>query len=87
MKAKTDYILRKVGSQYVIVATGGSSRKFHGMIRLDDSAAFIFELLKSGAEQEELVAALMEKYVVDEAEANSDIKAFVAVLREAGALE
>lgn len=87
MKAKKDYILRKVGKQYVLVATGRSSREFHGMIRLDESAAYVFELLKKETTQEELVSALMSKYPVEEAEARSDIESFIAVLKEAGALE
>lgn len=87
MKAKKDYILRKVGKQYVLVATGRSSREFHGMIRLDESAAYVFELLKKETTPEELVSALMSRYPVEEAEARNDIESFVAVLKEAGALE
>jgi len=87
MKLKTDYILRKVGKQYVVVATGRSSRDFHGMIRLDESAAFVFDLLKSDRTESELVEALMAEYKVDHAEAAEDISAFIGVLKEAGALE
>jgi len=87
MKVKTDYILRKVGKQYVVAATGQSSREFHGMIRLNESAAYVFDLLKKDRTEQELVEALMAEYKVDEAEAREDISAFIGTLKEAGALE
>ena len=87
MKIKTDYILRKVGRQYVVAATGQSSREFHGMIRLNESAAWVFDLLKNEVTEQELVEALMAEYKVDEAEAREDISAFISTLKEAGALE
>ncbi len=87
MKIKTDYILRKVGKQYVVVATGRSSKDFHGMIRLNESAAFVFDLLKTDKTEPELIDALIAEYSVDETEARNDISAFLDTLKEAGALE
>ena len=40
MKVKNGFILRKVGKQYVVAATGEASRNFTGMIRLNEEAAF-----------------------------------------------
>jgi len=87
MKIKTDYILRKVGKQYVVVATGKSSKDFHGMIRLNESAAFVFELLKKDTTEQKLIDALITEYSVEETEARDDISAFLSTLKEAGALE
>ena len=86
MKVKNGFILRKVGKQFVVAATGEASRNFNGMIRLNDEAAFAFGLLQEGISEEELVAALVEKYGGNEAEVRGDVANFLAKLREADAL-
>ena len=86
MKVKNGFILRKVGKQFVVAATGEASKNFNGMIRLNDEAAFAFELLQKGINEDELVAALLEKYPADEAETRADVANFLAKLKEADAL-
>jgi len=86
MKIKNGFILRKVGRQYVVVATGQASKDFHGMIRLNASAAYVFGLLKEETTEETLVKALLTEYDVDEATAKADVANFLSRLEEAGAL-
>ena len=86
MKVKNGFILRKVGKQFVVAATGEASKNFNGMIRLNDEAAFAFGQLQGGTTEEELVAALVEKYGGNEAEVRADVANFLAKLREADAL-
>ena len=85
MKMKEGFILRKVGTQYVVAATGRASENFNGIIRLNESGAFAFRQLKAGVTVEELVARLMEEYTVDEATARRDVDSFLAALKEADA--
>ena len=86
MKIKEGFILRKVGTQYVAAATGKASENFNGIIRLNESGAFIFRQLQGGATAEELAARLLEEYDVDEAAARQDVDRFLAALKEADAL-
>ena len=77
MRIKEGFILRKVGKQYVVAATGKASKDFNGMIRLNASAAYVFELLKEDMTEEALVAALLKEYDVDEETAKLDVDAFL----------
>lgn len=86
MKIKEGFILRKVGRQYIVAATGEASKNFNGMMRLNEEAAFAFGLLQKGTTEEELANALMEKYSGEEAEIRADVTAFLEKLREADAL-
>ena len=86
MKVKNGFILRKVGKQFVVAATGEASKNFNGMIRLNDEAAFAFGQLQGGTTEEELIAALVEKYGGAEAEVRMDVANFLAKLKEADAL-
>lgn len=87
MKIKEGFILRKVGIQFVVAATGKASEHFNGMMRLNESGAFAFRLMQQGITEEELTMRLMEEYEVSEQTARKDVAAFTAALREAGALE
>lgn len=86
MKIKEGFILRKVGTQYVAAATGKASENFNGIIRLNESGAFVFRQLQEGATAAELAARLLEEYDVDEAAARQDVDHFLAALKEADAL-
>ena len=86
MKIKNGFILRKVGRQYVVAATGEASKNFNGMMRLNEEAAFAFGLLKEDITEDALIAALVEKYGSDEAETRADVAQFLATLKEADAL-
>ena len=86
MKVKNGFILRKVGKQYVVAATGDASKNFNGMIRLNDEAAFAFGLLQDGITEAALVAALVEKYGGNEEDVRADVANFFAKLKEADAL-
>ena len=87
MRIKEGFILRKVGSQYVVAATGKASENFNGMMRLNESGAFAFRLLQEGVTKEELVDRILAEYDVSEEAARRDVENFLAALGEADALE
>lgn len=87
MKIKEGFILRKVGSQYVVAATGKASENFNGMLRLNESGAFAFRLLQEGITVEELVTRIVAEYDVGAETARRDAEHFLAALGEANALE
>lgn len=70
----------------MVAATGEASKHFNGMIRLNEEAAYAFDLLQSGTTEEKLVTALLTKYPADEAETRADVANFLAKLKEADAL-
>lgn len=86
MKIKDGFILRKVGIQYVVAATGKASENFNGMLRLNESGAFAFRLLQAGISEEELVQRIVAEYEVSEETARADVENFLARLKEADAL-
>ena len=86
MKIREGFILRKVGGQYIVAATGSASKEFNGMIRLNASSAFVFDLLKTEITRDEIVQKLMEEYAVDAQTAGVDVDRFLAAMKEAGAI-
>lgn len=86
MKIKDGFILRKVGIQYVVAATGKASEGFNGMMRLNETGAFAFRLLQEGIPEEALVRQVTEEYDVTPEAAQRDLQAFLEKLKEADAL-
>lgn len=86
MKIKEGFILRKVGVQYIVAATGAVSKEFNGMMRLNENSAFAFRLLQEGTTQESLAEQLVARYGITPERAAAEVDQFIRVLEEAGAL-
>ena len=87
MKIKSDFLLKKIAGNYVVVPVRKRAVDFSGIIKLSESGAFLWNILAEGAERDELVARLLDEYAVDEATAAADVDRFIIKLREADLLE
>lgn len=87
MKIRNGFMLRKVGGQNVVVAVGAASRDFNGIIKLNETGAFLWELLKSERTPEELTEALLAEYDIDRETAAADVETFVERLSRAELLD
>lgn len=83
MKIKEGFVLRNICGEYVVVAVGRQTLDFKGLIKLNDTGAFLWEQLQKDCTEEELLVAMRAEYDVDVATAQADIKAFVDSLRAA----
>ena len=87
MKLKSGFVLRQIGGSYVVVAVGLQTLDFKGMIRLNETGAFLWEKLTAeDRTKEDLVAALTAEYEVDETTAANDVDVFVRSLKDADLL-
>ncbi len=87
MKLKAGFVLRQVAGSYVVVAVGLQTLDFKGMIRLNETGAFLWkQLAENECTEESLVTAMTNEYDVDDNTAASDVGAFVKSLREADLL-
>lgn len=87
MKIKNGFIKRTVNNVQVAVAVGEAAASFNGMITLNGSAAFLWDLLQEDKTQEQLVDAMLEKYNIDKETASRDVAAFVEKAKGAGIIE
>ena len=87
MKIKSGFVVRPVAGQHMVVALGEASKNFNGIIKLNESARLIWDMLSVGAELEEIIDRLEQEYDVERAVLASDCEAFVRSLEENGILE
>lgn len=87
MRIKDGFIVRKVAGQDIVVPVEEMSKKFKGMVRLNDTGRFLYDILVDGSDEDALVKAILDEYEVDEQTAREDVKKFVKSLLEVGAIE
>lgn len=86
MKLKDGFLLREIAGRIVVVPTG-DVLDLNMMLSLNNTGRFLWERLETGASAQELTATLMETYDVSEAQAQTDVDAFVEKLSKNGFLE
>lgn len=88
MKLNGKYKLRKVSDTYVIVKLGsGQSLNFSKLITINETGAFIFNKLAEEISMDELVAAIVAEYEIDEAGAREAAEAYIKKLVDLGIAE
>ena len=80
------FIKRKIGTQFVIVAIGEATKRFNGMITVNETGSFIWDQLEKDITLDELTAAITAEYEVDTDTARADATRFIETLKEVGAL-
>lgn len=83
MKIKEGFVLRNICGDYVVIAVGKQTLDFQGIIKLNETGAFLWEKLQQDCTAEELLEAMQAEYAVDEATAREDIRAFIDSLQAA----
>lgn len=87
MKIKDGFVLRRVLDEAIVVASGEASKSFHGMIKLNDSAADIWGWISENLSETEISAKLAEKYELAPEKAAEDTRAMIEQMLEAGIFE
>lgn len=86
MRRNPDFLLQNVAGTTVIVPVGNAVTAFPGMITVNGTGAYLWELLETEQTPDTLVAGLLECYEVEREQATADVKAFLAQLQPTGAL-
>lgn len=87
MKISTQYILREIAGEFIIVPTGQEARQFQGLIAVNETGAFLWKVLQeSNLSMDDLINALCETYDVDCDNAKKDVEIFIQLIDEKGML-
>ena len=88
MKLKYNFVTNKVADKIVAVAVGEDAEKFGGFIKMNDTGAYIFNMLKNDVTEDEIAAAMEKEYEgVSSAELLKTVKEFIGKLKESDVIE
>lgn len=86
MKLKEGFITHQIQNTQIMVAAGDAAKYFHGLVRSNETAAFIVDCLKSETNEETIVDKILEKYDVSREIAAKDVHTVIEKLKSIGAL-
>lgn len=84
MKLKSGFISREMAGENILLSVDGS---FSGLVRSNQTAAFIVNCLAEEITEAEIIARLMAKYDAPEAIIAEDVRKILGILRGIGALD
>ena len=87
MKIKSGYLIREIAGAYVVVPAGEQVAEFNGLMTLNETAAFIWNILVDGSDEDGLVTALLNEYDIDELTARNDVKKITELLEKYNVFE
>lgn len=87
MKLKDRFVMTELGEESVLVPVGEPAEGFRGIVRLNETAAFIIKQLKENTTTDQIVDALLAEYEVERSEAEKHVNAVLSQLREIDAIE
>lgn len=87
MKLKDGFVLREIAGSFMVVPVGRRTQEIPGVIALTETGALLWKRLAEGADEKDLVQALLDDYEVSEDQATADVRAFVEKAAEQGLLE
>ena len=84
MKRNTNFILREIAGENILVATGEAAQIFNGMITLNDVASFIWKNIDECKTVDKLIASILDEFDIDEETARKDVESFTTELIRMG---
>lgn len=86
MKIIDGFVLKNIADTNVVVPLGTNNVSFNSIISLNDTGAFLWQLLTEDTDEDALVKAMLAEYDVDEATARADVKEFIGTMQKANLL-
>lgn len=87
MKIKDGFILRKFADKYLSVAVGDAADEFNVLITLNETGAFVWDLMQEDVSYDFVIEQMLENYEVDRETAIRDLDEFLEKTRSAGLID
>ena len=85
MRRNSEFVLRQVAGKFVVVPLGQAAEAFRGMITLNKTGKFLWDLLETEQTEESLADALVETYGITLERALGAVRKFLESLYPTGA--
>lgn len=82
IRIQDGFSVRKVLDVYIIVGTGKDAYMPNCIMSLNETGAFLWDILVNGSDRETLIAKLVDAYEVSDESAARDVDTFLAQLTE-----
>lgn len=80
MKRNPGFLMRQVAGRYVLAPVGDTVKTFSGMITMNATGKFLWELLEQDQTVDSLAQALVDNYEVELEKAKADVTKYLEPL-------
>ena len=87
MKVNSDFVMRNIAGENILVPTGEAAEKFNGMITMNEVSAFMWQNIDEVESKEDLVKMVLNEFEVDEETATRDVENFINELSSINMIE
>lgn len=86
MKRHSGFLMRQVAGRYVLAPVGETVKTFSGMITMNATGKFLWDLLEQEQTVDSLAQSLVDTYEVEFEKAKEDVIKFLDPLKPIGAV-
>ena len=86
MRRNSAFVLRQVAGKNVVIPLGEAAESFNGMITLNATAKFLWDLLETEQTEQSLAKAMVENYGITEERALAGLRKFLESIYHTGAI-
>lgn len=86
MKINGEFILRQVAGESILVPVGKTALSINGIITLNPVSLEIWQGVEAGADREQILQSILDKFEIDTETAAADLDEFLGQLRTNGFL-
>ena len=86
-QAMSGYVSREIAGEMLLVPIGEQTQELNGIIHLNETSMFLWELLKSPQSIDDLIEALKTEFITEEVNLKNDIKEFIEMMLEASLIK
>lgn len=87
MKLKKGFCTQTISEGQVMVPTAEAETDFRGIVRSNETAAFVVDMLKNETTKDEILNALKQEYEGDERKMEQDLLSVLDKLKSIDAIE
>ena len=87
MQISRNYVLRTIAGDILLVPLGGSSTETKGMILLNEMSLFVYESIRNGQTEEQILSHILDEYDVEASQAAADLSEIIAEFTKLGIIE
>lgn len=80
MKRNSGFLMRQVAGRYVLAPVGDMVKTFSGMVTMNTTGKFLWDLLENDQTVDSLAQALVENYDVEFEKAKEDVVKYIEPL-------
>lgn len=86
MRIVPGFVVRQIAGETIAIPAGAAARELSGLLALNGSGKYLFDLLQTEQTEQTLVQAMLNDYEIDPDTAQADVAEFLDVLRSNGLL-